>query len=239
MILTIRTGILAGVEAPDTPRPRADPPAADKREHNRRRALEARREIWRSAALEAGELHFGRNGFRETSMHDIAAAAGISLSALYEVFGSKEALFVAVVDAAFLRLFPLLQGDARHGGAAPAPLDFLDHLFSSIEQNRDAFSLYARGRDEIPARLREGENPFAAYEEQMATRLTAVLTGAPLPPDLPARAVAEAIIACVVALSRSHLRADPEASLTAVARQVKAIFTPLVAPSGPDHGDLR
>ncbi len=45
--------------------------------------------------LESALTTFARNGFRRTSMNDVAAAAGISRPGLYFLFASKEALFRA------------------------------------------------------------------------------------------------------------------------------------------------
>ena len=52
----------------------------------------------RDAALDAAVLTFWRNGFRDASLDDLAAAAGVSKPSLYAAFGDKEALFAAAVD---------------------------------------------------------------------------------------------------------------------------------------------
>lgn len=52
----------------------------------------------RQAILEAAITRFGREGFRTTSIADIARDAGVSGTAAYAYYPSKEALFLAAID---------------------------------------------------------------------------------------------------------------------------------------------
>jgi AcrR family transcriptional regulator len=52
----------------------------------------------RRTILEAAIARFGRDGYRATSVADIARDAGVSGTAAYAYFPNKEALFVAAVD---------------------------------------------------------------------------------------------------------------------------------------------
>jgi AcrR family transcriptional regulator len=52
----------------------------------------------RRAILDAAIARFGRDGYRATSVTDIARDAGVSGTAAYAYFPSKEALFLAAVD---------------------------------------------------------------------------------------------------------------------------------------------
>lgn len=52
-----------------------------------------------AAILEAASLEFVTHGFDGTSMDGVAAAAGVSKQTVYSHFGSKDELFVAVVNA--------------------------------------------------------------------------------------------------------------------------------------------
>jgi AcrR family transcriptional regulator len=42
---------------------------------------------------------FGRHGFHEVSMDDVAREAGVTKPILYDHFASKEALYLALLDA--------------------------------------------------------------------------------------------------------------------------------------------
>lgn len=53
----------------------------------------------RATILDAAIIRFGREGFRSTSVADIARDAGVSGTATYAYYPNKEALFLAAVDA--------------------------------------------------------------------------------------------------------------------------------------------
>lgn len=55
-------------------------------------------ELTRQTILDAAVDRFGRDGFRATSVADIAREASVSGSAVYAYFPNKEALFVAALD---------------------------------------------------------------------------------------------------------------------------------------------
>jgi AcrR family transcriptional regulator len=63
----------------------------------RGRAL-AKGEQTRRAILDAAIDRFGRDGYRATSVADIARAAGVGGTAAYAYFENKEALFLAALD---------------------------------------------------------------------------------------------------------------------------------------------
>ena len=48
--------------------------------------------------VEAAKKEFGRYGFKEASMRNIAAEAGMSASGLYKHFPSKEEMFANLVE---------------------------------------------------------------------------------------------------------------------------------------------
>src|SRR5580692_12116615 len=52
----------------------------------------------RQAILDAAIARFGREGYRATSVADIARDAGLGGTVAYAYFPSKEALFLAAVD---------------------------------------------------------------------------------------------------------------------------------------------
>lgn len=66
---------------------------------------ERRRELTRSALVEAAADVFARQGFDGASLEEIAEAAGFTRGAIYSNFGSKEDLLLAVVDRYSRMLF--------------------------------------------------------------------------------------------------------------------------------------
>lgn len=73
----------------------------------------------RERILDAAERAFGADGFGDTKLADVAAAAGIRRSSLLYHFGSKEDLHAAVV----LRVFDALQSAFAQVVATPRPHD--------------------------------------------------------------------------------------------------------------------
>ena len=60
--------------------------------------LKLKGEQTRRAILEAAIVRFGRDGYRATSVADIARDAGVGGTAAYAYFPNKEALFLAALD---------------------------------------------------------------------------------------------------------------------------------------------
>jgi AcrR family transcriptional regulator len=58
----------------------------------------AKGELTRRAILDAAIVRFGRDGYRATSVADIARDAGVSGTAAYAYFPNKGALFLAALD---------------------------------------------------------------------------------------------------------------------------------------------
>src|SRR3954447_6219529 len=67
----------------------------------------------RESILRAAASAFADKGFADTSMDDVAAAAGISRLIVYRHFESKESLYVAVLERVSSRLAQVL---AEHLG---------------------------------------------------------------------------------------------------------------------------
>jgi AcrR family transcriptional regulator len=63
-----------------------------------RKSVATKGERTRQAVLEAAIARFGRDGYRRTSVAEIARDARVSGTAAYAYFPNKEALFIAAVD---------------------------------------------------------------------------------------------------------------------------------------------
>ncbi|MEW2305994.1 TetR/AcrR family transcriptional regulator [Streptomyces sp. NPDC006655] len=77
-----------------------------------------RREARRAEIVAAARRCFARGGFHQTSMPDIAAAAGVSAGAPYRYFASKEEIILAIASDAFRLIFEPME---RVAVAADAP----------------------------------------------------------------------------------------------------------------------
>src|SRR3954453_3244670 len=83
---------------------------------------ERRRELTRTASIDAPADVFSKRGFHAASLEEIAETAGFTRGAIYKNFENKEELFFAVVerriDAHLNRFREVLAEDKA---AAPAP----------------------------------------------------------------------------------------------------------------------
>ncbi len=198
--------------------------------------LEARRGVWRQAALESAARLFAANGFQATSMRDVANDSGLALRALYQAFASKDELFVAVVDSAYARLLPALtddEDDVVDPGARV--LRVIDGMFSSVNASRGAFLIHARGNQGSSAKLVDGRDPFAPYVElvnEQVARIVGAAQDAGHAAGIPPRVIAAAMIATVTALCQQAFASDPEADVTRLAPSVRALFEPHFSSSG-------
>ncbi len=84
--------------------------------------------------LQGGLQCFLAKGFHQTSMRDIAQAAGVSLGNLYNHFPGKEAIILAVAVAESEELAPLLQRLAASEGERAQVLAFLRDFHALCRQ---------------------------------------------------------------------------------------------------------
>ncbi|MEG0183851.1 MAG: TetR/AcrR family transcriptional regulator [Stenotrophomonas sp.] len=84
--------------------------------------------------LQAALQCFLAKGFHQTSMRDIAQAAGVSLGNLYNHFPGKEALILQTAVAEHDELAPMLQRLAAGNGERAATLAFLQDFHAMCRQ---------------------------------------------------------------------------------------------------------
>jgi AcrR family transcriptional regulator len=172
--------------------------------------------------LDAAARIFSRRGYHEATVDEIAEAAGISKPMVYLYFGSKEDLFVAVVQREAGRLNEMIT-DAVAIGLTPYEQlrRGLEAFLGFVDQHRDGWSvLYRRARvqggplasgiDQIRARTIE---VVAALLERAVTE-----AGAPLPPEQDLIAIGHTIVGGCEALADWMLDAD-HADPAAMARR--------------------
>jgi AcrR family transcriptional regulator len=78
------------------------------------------REVRRRQLVELGEELFAERGFAKASMDELARRAGVTKPVIYELFRSKEGLFVACLEGLALRLAEEIAAAARGAGAEAA-----------------------------------------------------------------------------------------------------------------------
>jgi AcrR family transcriptional regulator len=116
------------------------------------------REFDRDAALEAAMVLFWRKGFAATSMNDLCDAMGIRSPSLYAAFGSKEALYLEVIERYGETQGPPIWGKLAEGRTARIGVEnFLNAAAEILPKTRAApagcMAALAAVGDEWPASI--------------------------------------------------------------------------------------
>ncbi|WP_440991492.1 TetR/AcrR family transcriptional regulator [Haloarchaeobius baliensis] len=129
------------------------------------------RERIQSDLLEAGRELFAQYGLGKTTISDLTGEVGIGTSTFYQFFGSKEALYLAVLEREGEEIVHRLSEEGVVDGDDPETVvrEFLRFLFDEIETNPLVRQLVVS--DEL-GRLREYRTP----EEREAERAEEVAT---------------------------------------------------------------
>lgn len=132
----------------NTPSHATPPPS--RRERERRRKLED--------LLAAAESVFAENGFENTSMESIAAAAEYATGTLYLYFKSKESLYAAVFERKMQQLVATVCPEVdklRHDPRAALGRLVEKHM-AFADVNRNFLQIYSRERMYLDADLKRG-----------------------------------------------------------------------------------
>jgi AcrR family transcriptional regulator len=89
--------------------------------------------------LDVARKVFGRNGFHGVSMDDVAREAGVTKPILYDHFSSKEALYLALLDADSLAL------EERIRSALAAPTGNRERIRASFQAYFEFVDEHAEG----------------------------------------------------------------------------------------------
>ncbi|MEY4360834.1 MAG: hypothetical protein RL391_140 [Actinomycetota bacterium] len=171
-----------------------------------------RREQLLSVALAV----FARNGFHNTSMNDVADAAGITKPVLYQHFASKRELYLAVIDEAGHRMISAIttQATADTDGRRRTELGFRAY-FTWVAEDHDAFMLlFGSG----PRRDTEFAVAVRQFTSRVADAIEPLITA-----DIDAshrRTLAYAIVGMTEAISRRLVEDGTDFDPEVLARQV-------------------
>jgi len=171
-----------------------------------------RREQLLAVALDA----FATHGFHQTSMNDVAEAAGITKPVLYQHFDSKRELYVAVIEEAGRRMIEAIayQALADVDERERTRLGF-SAFFRWVADDHDAFRvLFASGSRRDP----EFNEIVRSFTAQIADLIEPLITA-----DIDAdhrRTLAYAIVGMTEGVSRRLIESGDDFDPDAIARQV-------------------
>lgn len=185
----------------------------------------------RDSLIRAGRELFGRNGFRQTSVEDLARTARVTTGALYHHFPTKTAVFEAVFERAHTELM------AASMAAAEDATDDLDGLALGFEAFLDAVLQPDLQRILIldgpavlgPARYTELDERYAFAVIVAALRAaTEAGTLQVDDPETVTRLLLGALTRGAMLIANSH---DPVATRHAVALSMRALLAGFAASS--------
>jgi AcrR family transcriptional regulator len=123
----------------------------------------------RQQLLDVALTTFARNGYHETSMNDIADAAGVTKPVLYQHFESKRELYQALLDDVGARMVATITAAT---GRATSGREQTERGFAAyfrwVAENRDAFVLLYGGAS------RQDQEFSAAVRKVTAEAATAI-----------------------------------------------------------------
>jgi AcrR family transcriptional regulator len=151
---------------------------------------ERRRELTRTALMDAAAEVFASRGFHGASLEEIAETAGFTRGAIYKNFASKEELFLAVLDRRIeqqlAQFSDVIESDGADAAMDPARMAEVWRKIGGSDTWLPLdleFRLYAMRNPEVRARLSEHERAFreaiARFIEEETTAMGITLAMSP------------------------------------------------------------
>ncbi len=156
----------------------------------------------RRAVLEAAITRFGRDGFRATSVADVARDAGVGGTVPYAYFPNKEALFLAAVDEDAARLIDQAVPRALAEPVPGWPQELIRAAVEALDERPLARRILGGLEPEVTARVLE----IPALEElrkSAAERLCADQAAGQARPDMDPVATAGGVVTIMLSLLMS------------------------------------
>lgn len=167
------------------------------------------RQLRRRHLLELATALFAERGFAAASMDELAARAGVSKPVIYGLFGSKEGVLVAVIDALGIELNRTVVA-AVAGGTSPKQL---------LREGSLAFFSFVGERSETWAMIFGASRTLneAGASPQAAGKLAEI------------RARQDGLVSAVILASARELGAEPdELEVSALTRALNGVYEGLV-----------
>jgi AcrR family transcriptional regulator len=186
----------------------------------------------RRAILDAAIARFGREGYRSTSVADIARDAGVGGTVAYGYFPNKEALFLAAADEDAASVIGEGLTRALAEPIASLPQRVIQVVAEALPRHPLAARLLAGLEPEASARVLEIP-ALAEVRKLCAERLQAGQLEGVVRPDVDPARVANGLVAITLSLLMSVVQlGEPVA---AYGPDVAAVFQAAIEPIGSAH----
>jgi AcrR family transcriptional regulator len=197
------------------------------------RTPQTKGEQTRQAILDAAIVRFGRDGYRVTSVADIAREASVGGTAPYTYFADKEALFLAALDedaaAVILEGLSTAFENAELGNWRET---LLFTLLGAVERHPLARRLLAGLEPDVTDRVLEIP-ALAELRKACAEKLAAEQLAGTVRPDIDPVAIGRGIVAIMLSLLMSIVQLGTDAAIpyrTDVAAVFEAALDPIRPP---------
>ncbi|HWE67551.1 MAG TPA: TetR/AcrR family transcriptional regulator [Acidimicrobiales bacterium] len=186
-------------------------------------SAETKGALTRRAILDSAIARFGRDGYRSTSVADIARDAAVGGTVAYAYFPGKEALFLAAVDEDAAAVI--------HEGLSTVMDDadirnwrdtLIFTLVDAVERHPLARRLLAGLEPEVTYRVLEIP-ALAELRKACAERLRSEQMAGTVRPDIDPVSISNGIVALMLSILRSVVQVGSEAAV-AYSRDVAAVF---------------
>jgi AcrR family transcriptional regulator len=187
----------------------------------------------RRAILDAAVVRFGREGYRTTSVADIARDAGVGGTVAYAYFPNKEALFLAAIDedaAAVVR--EGLSTVVEDADVQDWRQTLIFRLVGAVERHPLARRLLAGLEPGVTDRVLEIP-ALAELRKAIAERLRREQLAGTVRSDIDATTVGNGIVAITLSLLMSLVQVGTNAAVTYGADVAAVIEAALAPPSSP------
>ncbi len=160
----------------------------------------------RQRLLDIAVQRFAVDGFRRTSVSDIAREAGLTPAAAYAYFAGKEGLFQAAVDTDAGALIEAARSAAAEGASAREQLFlFVGELRERVDDHPLARRVLSGLEPEVAARLLTIPS-LVALTAALADELTEAQAASDIRPDVDPAEVAVGLETIVLALLMAELQ---------------------------------
>jgi AcrR family transcriptional regulator len=177
----------------------------------------------RQAILEAAIARFGRDGYRATSVADIARDAAVGGTVAYAYFPSKEALFLAAIDEdAAAVIHEGLTSVIAEPDVEDWRQTLIFTLVAAVDRHPLARRLLAGLEPEVTERVLEIP-ALADLRKACAERIRAEQLAGTVRPDLDPTTIGNGTISILLSLLMSVVQIGPHAAV-AYGRDVAAVF---------------
>ena len=185
----------------------------------------------RQAILEAAILRFGRDGYRATSVADIARDAGVGGTVAYAYFPGKEALFLAAIDEDAAGV--IQEGLSRIETASVEDWRqvLIFSLLDAVERHPLARRLLAGLEPEVTERVLEIP-ALAELRKTCHERLRSEQAAGHIRQDIDPVAIGNGVVAIMLSLLMSVVQIGQETAF-AYGADVAAIFEAAIGRTGP------